>query len=363
MQEIAARTDADQREAAGGGTPPAIIIARETDAESWDRFVLASEAGSFYHRFGWSRILRESLGVEPFYLMARSDDQVVGVLPLVLLSSRLFGRILCSMPFLNFGGPCADSGAVARALIDAAIRKSHELEVDYLELRCAARIPTDLASSTHKVSMSIALDRDPDVLWNGFTSKHRTNVRRAMKNQLVVASGGWELFEEFFAVLERSWRDLGTPLYGRGFFASVLAEFPGETRIHVCRYGERPVAVACNGMQGGVIEGMWAGGMPVARSLNANYVLYWHMIQEACRLGFGRFHLGRSTVDSGGEWFKTRWNANALQLYWYYHRPRGGAMPALNVDNPKYRNAIAAWRRLPLWVVRRVGPHIARNIP
>lgn len=363
MQEIAVRTDADQREAEDGGTPPAIALARTTDAESWDRFVLASAAGSFYHRFAWSRILHESLGVEPVYLMARRDDQVVGVLPLVLVSSRLFGQILCSMPFLNFGGPCAASEAVTRALIDEAVRVADERGVDYLELRSALPLPTRLEASLHKVSMTIGLQDDPEILWNGFRTKHRTNVRRAMKNGLVAHSGGAELLHDFYGVLEQSWRDLGTPLYRRDFFGAILAAFPAETRIHLCRHGDQTVAVAFNGMQRGVIEGMWAGGLPAARHLNANYVLYWHMIEEGCRGGFRQFHLGRSTVDSGGEWFKTRWNAEARQLHWYFHRPRGGPMPALNVDNPKYRAAIAVWRRLPLWVVRRAGPLIARSIP
>jgi hypothetical protein len=75
------------------------------------------------------------------------------------------------------------------------------------------------------------------------------------------------------------------------------------------------------------------------------------------------FHLGRSTAGSGSEWFKSRWNAEAQQLYWYFHMPDGGAMPELNVDNPKYKLAIAAWRRLPLWLVRKLGPPIARCIP
>jgi serine/alanine adding enzyme len=38
-------------------------------------------------------------------------------------------------------------------------------------------------------------------------------------------------------------------------------------------------------------------------------------------------------------------------------------MPQLNVDNPKYRLAISAWRKMPLWATRLVGPPVARLIP
>ena len=44
-------------------------------------------------------------------------------------------------------------------------------------------------------------------------------------------------------------------------------------------------------------------------------------------------------------------------------RPEGGDMPQLNVTNPKYQLAIRAWRHMPLWCTRRVGPFLARGIP
>ena len=90
--------------------------ATDTDGAAWDRYLATRPDGSFYHLFGWRQVLRSTLGLEPVYLLACENGQIVGVLPMVLLSSRLFGRILCSMPFLNYGGPCADSEAAATSL-------------------------------------------------------------------------------------------------------------------------------------------------------------------------------------------------------------------------------------------------------
>ena len=337
--------------------------AMDTDAGAWDGFLAGQPAGSFYHLYGWQGIVRSQFGHRTIYLMAMEAGQVVGVLPLVLLSSRLFGRILCSVPFMNYGGPCAGSEAVTELLVTDAMERAKELSVDYLELRCAAPLATELPVSLRKVSMTIALDRDPDAIWSGFTSKHRKNVRRAFKNDLNVRAGGVELLPEFYAVLQRSWRDLGTPLYRMDYFRAILDTFSDSTRLYVCCHAGRPVSVALVGFHGGTAEGMWQGGVPQARDLQANYVLYWEMIRDICLRGCQEFHLGRSTADSGSEQFKSRWNAETRQLYWYFHRPLGGPMPALNVDNPRYRLAIAAWRRLPLWVAGSLGPPLARCIP
>lgn len=341
------------------------IVETRTEAATgeWDAFVGARPDGSFYHCRGWQRLNEAHFGHSTLYLEARDGQDLTGVLPLVLTRSRIFGRILCSMPFVNYGGPVAVDAEATRLLIEAAQERAAQLHVDYLELRCAAPLDTDMLASLHKVSMTIELQPDPDTLWNGFSSKHRTAIRRVYKDGLAVKSGGRELLPIFYSVMQRSWRDLGTPLYAPTYFEAILDEFPEQTRIFVCSRGDEPVAVAFNGYFAGKVEGMWAGTTQAGHDMNANYVLYWEMIKDACERGFRLYHLGRSTAGSGAELFKKKWNAEPTQLYWYYYRPEGTETPVVNVNHPTFRFGIAAWRKLPLWATRVLGPPLARNIP
>jgi hypothetical protein len=41
----------------------------------------------------------------------------------------------------------------------------------------------------------------------------------------------------------------------------------------------------------------------------------------------------------------------------------GGAVPDQSPKNPKFRLAIEAWKRLPLWLANAAGPRIVRGIP
>lgn len=341
-----------------------IAPAEVADKQRWDEFLTTQESGSFYHLYDWKLINERTLRHECEFLAAKDrNGRIRGVLPLVLVRSRLFGRILCSIPFMNFGGPAAADPQIASRLVHAACDRAAGLGADYLELRCASRIDTQLPVSLHKVSMTLALSADPETLWKNFSSKHRTNIRRAQKNELSVVSGGAELLGDFYSVMERSWRSLGTPLYSREYFHDIVETFGSRIRIFVCSRRGEPIAVAFNGHFGATVEGMWAGARLEHRNLQPNYVLYWEMIRDACERGYKNFHLGRSTADSGAEQFKSKWNAETQQLYWYFHRPGGGEPPQLNVDNPKYRTAINIWRRLPLWATRLLGPPIARLIP
>lgn len=350
---------------ASHGTPLVSVRAiTDDDALHWESFVASQPTGSFYHLHGWKEINQSELGHTCEYLVANdTSGSIVGALPLVLVTSWLFGRILCSMPFVNYGGPVSESPMIRALLADHAARRASEVGADYLELRCATELDSDMQVSLRKVSMTVPLQRDPEKLFASFTQKHRNQIRRAYKNDLEVIHGGIELLPLFYKVLERSWRALGTPLYRERYFHRVLETFPSKTRIFVCMASGIPAAVALNGYSHGTVEGLWAGVEPELRRLQPNYVLYWEMLRHACEAGLERFHLGRSTASSGAESFKEKWLATPSQLYWYFHRPRGGDMPSLNVENPKYQLAIAAWQKMPLWTTRLVGPPIARLIP
>lgn len=352
-------------------SPLTVISAGDELHAQWDAFIASRADGSFYHLFAWKRLNQEEFGHRSEYLVAWRAGAIEGVLPLVFVTSPVFGRILCSVPFVNYGGPIAETPGAAAALTARAVSLSDELHADYLELRCAQPLSTDMPVSLRKVSMTIELDADSQKLWDGFHAHHRKNVRRALKNEFDVRVGGIELLDPFYHVLELSWRTLGTPLYAKHYFRRVLETFPDNTHVYVCQHKEKPAGVAMVGHFNGTVEGLWAGCDPALRHLQANYVMYWEMIQHTCREGYRRFHLGRSTTKSGAEEFKAKWNAQTHQLYWYFHRPakkgRAGIeavdMPKLNVDNPKYRLAIAAWQHMPLWATRVLGPPLARGIP
>lgn len=334
------------------------------DASAWDAFLERTPGANFYQCHGWRAINHAEFGHETSYLMARSGDGTIGgVLPLVMLRSRLFGNILCSMPFVNFGGVCAVDTDAARALLDRTVALCRELRADYTELRLLDPADPTLPTSLHKVSMSVELDADPDRIWQAFTTKHRTNIRRVYKNDIRVQHGREELLDDFYRLLSLSWQHLGTPIYRKRYFADILARFPDATRIFVAYHGEQPIATAFNGYYKDTVEGMWAGTSPHQQKLQPNYVLYWEMIKHACENGYRHFHLGRSSVDSNAEQFKKKWNAHARQLYWQYILNTRTELPALNVNNPKYRLAIAAWKKLPLPVTQWLGPLLARSIP
>jgi FemAB-related protein (PEP-CTERM system-associated) len=340
-----------------------IIECDDSHAARWDAYVATSPTGSFYHRWAWRAINRAELGHRTFSLAAMEGDAIVGVFPIVQVKTRLFGNILCSMPFVNYGGPSASTPAIEEALLEAAAQLTERKRADYLEVRSRQPLAQPWPTSTHKVSLAIDLQRDPEILFKAFTTKHRQEIRRAYKNDFTARFGGAELLDDFYAVLSESWHAHGTPLYQKKYFQRIVSTFGKDVRIGVVYAGGDPAAGALDGLHNGTVEGMWLGSKAEYRNRLVGYVLYWELIKNACEDGFNRFHLGRSTVESSSESFKKKWNADADQLYWSYALRTLTTLPELNVTSRKFQLAIKVWQKSPAWFVGTIGHRIARGIP
>ena len=94
-----------------------------------------------------------------------------------------------------------------------------------------------------------------------------------------------------------------------------------------------------------------------------NMLLYWEVIKYTIQQGFSHFDFGRSTIDSGTYRFKQQWGAQMKQLYWHYWLSDGQEIPQLSPSNAKYKLAIAAWKKMPVFMTTLIGPGIVKNLP
>jgi serine/alanine adding enzyme len=340
------------------------FVAPAQACASWDRYVLTHPDGSGYHLMAWRRVMEDAFGQSTFYLMVTDEDQTVhGVLPLVFLSSRVFGRLLVSMPYVNYGGLLADTVEAQDALLSAAVELAKAKGASHIELRQSDVLKLGWPIKQHKVSMRLELPKLFETLWERFPSKLRSQVRRAQKAGMIVRSGGEELLDDFYRLLARNMRDLGTPVHARGVFESFLQALPDETRICVVSMAGRPMAAGFLYGFRDVLEIPWAAADRRHKELSANMLLYSAVLEYGCGAGYREFDFGRSTPGSGTYHFKQQWGARPFPLHWYYWLSNGGAFPEINPQNPKFRLAIEVWKRLPVSITRIIGPAIVRNIP
>ena len=342
--------------------PAAVTVSIESAPHEWNKYVSRQVEATGYHEWAWRDVFDRAFGCPAIYFAARREGQIVGVLPTVLLNSWLFGRALISLPFLNYGGVLADDEDAARALLEAALALARERRCRHVELRHFNRQFADLPCKHHKVTMQLPL-RPSQVLWDGLDRKARNQVRKAQKSGLAYREGGPELLEDFYAVFARNMRDLGTPVYSSRFFAEVFRAFPDRGRIHIVSHATTPVAAGLTFETRGTVEIPWASSVRDFNALCPNHLLYWSMLEGAAGRGCATFDFGRSTPHEGTYKFKEQWGAQPVPLCWEYGLLAGGEVPNSSPSNPKFRVAIAVWKKLPLSLANRIGPMIVRAIP
>lgn len=351
-----------------GGHPAAAVERQLTVSDriaeaEWDDYVRRHPDGTIDHLWRWREVFSRVFGHRSTYLAARRDGEVVGVLPLVQFRSRLFGRFLVSVPFLNYGGVLASDSGAADALLGAAREAARDFGASHVELRHTGRQFRDLPSREHKLKLTRSLPATTDALWADVDRKVRNQVRKAQKDGLTAETGQAELVDDFYDVFSRNMRDLGTPVYPRSLFVETARLFAEELHLYVVRSGRVPVAASIALRFRDTLIVPWASSLREYRAHCPNMLLYWTMLEDAVRRNVGTFDFGRSTRGAGTHHFKVQWGAEETPLHWEYVLLTRETAPDHGPHNPKFSAAIAAWQRLPLWLANAVGPAIVRNIP
>lgn len=317
----------------------------------------------------WLDVLRAGLGHRTMLLTAERDGQIVGLLPLANVSSRLFGRFLVSLPYVNRAGIAAADQQAQAALWDRAVELAGKQNVKYLELRQVDPIgdqPALTDQRDDKVLMWLDLPDDVETLWTNLSSKVRNQIRKGDKHELSIRFGRHELLDGFHRVFSENMRDLGTPVYPRKLFAAMLDGLGDDAQIALVTCDDHPCAVAI--LTHDNLSPVATMQVPSASTLrrfnhtNANMWMYHHLLCRAIEQGSKRFDFGRSSPDAGTFRFKKQWGALPQRTVWQYHL-RQGDLGAMRPDDPKMKRRIETWQKLPLWVTRLAGPRIVRGIP
>lgn len=329
--------------------------------DEWDRFARAQTGWTHFHLAGWRKIIARVHGHRTPYLVARDERGAIrGCLPLVRVSSPVFGRYLVSMPYVNYGGPLGEPAAIGALAAYAGAMACEDGAL--LELRSRWALPLDLPASHRKITCVLDLPASqPDALFKTLDSNVRRRVRRAQKAGITVGFGV-EQVDAFYTVYSRHMRDLGTPTQPRRLFTEIARDFPDDFEIAVAYLQGKPIAALAGPRWGNELEVTWASALVAYKELAANMLVYWALIERSMQLGLTRFNFGRCTPDGGTHRFKRQWGSVDEPLWWY--TANGGARTTTPTPtDSRFAWGPRLWKRLPESIATAVGPHVVRFIP
>ena len=342
---------------------PKVRVARLDDASSapWDRFVEAAPEATFFHRAGWRTVIERTFGHACHFLQAERDGRITGVLPLVHVTSRLFGNRLISSAYGVYGGPVASDDASLEALNRAAEQLAEDLEVGYLEYRLRRRSSRAWVSdSALYATFRRPLAPDPDANLRALPRKRRAMIRRAYSSGLESAIERG--IGRFYPIYAQSARRHGTPVYPAAYFRALLDVFGPDCEIVTVAGGRQPLASVLTFRFRDEVLPYYGAVVGQGRRCAAGDFMYWKVMRRACERSVRLFDFGRSKVGTGAYAYKRIWGFKPEPLHHEYLLLRTSRMPAVNPLNRKYAPLIACWRRLPLFAANALGPLVSRGL-
>lgn len=322
---------------------------------------MACPRATFFHRAGWQRIIREVFRHRTYFLYAEAGGEILGVLPLGQVKSRLFGHALTGLPFAVYGGVATLNNEAANALEAEAQRLAQTLGVQHLELRNVQRRHEDWPLQDLYVTFRKPILPTEEANMLAIPRKQRAMVRKGIKNGLSAEIDSNA--QRFFALYADNVHRHGTPAMSRRYFQALMNTFGADCEVlTVCAPDGRPVSSVMSFYFRDEVLPYYAGDDEAARDLAANDFKYWELMRRACGRGLQVFDYGRSKQGTGSYAFKKNWGFEPTPLHYEYQLYQREAIPQNNPSNAKYKLLIATWRRMPLALANWLGPHIVRHL-
>jgi len=327
----------------------------------WNEFVFSCPDATFFHRAEWQEIIHKVFRHPTFFLYAEKEGEIVGVLPLAHVNSRLFGNSLVSLPFAVYAGVASSDREAIAGLEAEAQQLAVKLGVDHLEFRNIA--PRHADWPTQELYVTFRKEIQPDVEANmlAIPRKQRAMVRKGIKNCL--KSQVDRSSDRFFALFADNVHRHGTPALPKRYFDTLLEVFGDDCEILTITSSEGKLlsSVLSFYFRDEVLP-YYAGDDEAARDLAANDFKYWELMRRSCERGLRIFDYGRSKVGTGPYAFKKNWGFEPQPLHYEYCLYKRDSIPQNNPNNAKYKLFIEAWRRMPIGLANWLGPHIVRNL-
>lgn len=335
-----------------------------SDHEQWDRFIDASDDGSLFHTTAWMESVRAGFGHRAIYLLAKRDEQIVGVLPLFEIHSLIGGTLLVSVPYGVYGGPIGEDLEALRRLRDETCTLARSIGARAVDLRSVKARWTGTPVVDRHVTFRKALPRRAADCLDALPRKARAAARIARERHGLAVSFDDAHLHTVWRLYCANMRRLGSLNYPFAFFDELIRRTPGGHLVCTVRDGAKPIAGLITFLHKGVAMPYFVGAADEFRHQNVYNLIYLSAMEQAVERGCHTFDFGRSRRDNIGACaFKKNQGFEPTPLEYQLHTVPGCVAPDLSPSNPRFALARRVWPMLPGIFTRRVGGWITRHIP
>lgn len=333
--------------------------------QRWLAFLEATAGATVFHHPAWIAPLMRAYGYTQASLGCFDGEQLVGVLPLLEIRSRLTGRRAVSLPFSDYGGSVAVSDDVHTRLLEAALAQGRDHGLGYVEMRCALEHAHAVPCGAYK-RHQLELGNDPARLMKGFDkSQTQRGLNKFLKSgAAVMRRTDPEGLRAFMRLNYLTRRKHGLPPQPDRFFEGFQKHIldSGMGFVSLAMLGEDVLAACVFMRYKDTLYYKYGASHDEGLVHRPNHGIMWDAMQYGIGEGVRILDFGRSDLDGEGLIkFKRGWGTIETEITYAQvgttGRPAAGASGGGLLDRLK-----PLIQRMPVPVLKVIGQVLYEHV-
>lgn len=294
-------------------------------------YILRNPKTLLYAEPRFLALVAEHLNATPFWLVARRNDTLSGLLP-VLVKDGPLGPVYNSLAYYGSNGGVIQvnrDDKIKGLLIDAFYREASEggaisatiitnpLESDaeFYEQRAGYTLRDERISQITHFPQCVK----PDDLITHFLDPRPRNIRRAIKEGVIVRKGGKEALEFLYSTHIDNMTAIGGLPKARSFFEKIdLYLNSQDWAVFTAVLGGKSIAALLVFYFNKTVEYFTPVIVEEYRNTQALALVIYEAMQDAMRRGFISWNWGGTWLSQGGVYdFKKRWGTTEYRYYYF----------------------------------------------
>ena len=284
----------------------------------WDGLLLSHPDHSIFHTTDWARVLIDSYGFTPHYLLETEGDKIITVLPLMEIRNIGTGNRGVSLPFSDYCDPLLSDSIRIQEVLENAIAYGKRRGWTSLEIRSRKEMPGEISPLGSYLHHELKISEGGKPLFSRFRESTRRNINKADREGVeVIFRDSMEAVERYFALHCGTRKMHGLPPQPFSFFQNVQKHIlsKGKGFVALARYQGKSIA-------GGIY--MHFGGKAIFKygasdrrylEVRANNMVMWEAIRFYSQNGFNSFSFGRTDPENEGlAAYKRGWGSDETKI-------------------------------------------------
>jgi predicted N-acyltransferase len=342
------------------------------DYKEWNEFVKVHKYATIFHTIEWKRVLEETFGYKPEYLVVKNlDGEIIGVSPAFTVKT-FFERVIVSQPFFEYGGPLIVEGfeGAYKEILNYYRAKVENEGIKYAEIRVLPVGENGYFTNTCFVKQFKAYDYYIDVkdkdfekdIWLGLYTKKsrvRNSVKKAIKSGVRVVED--DNIAVYYNLYIKTLEKLGSPPYPQKLFESIKKYVSSSVRFTYAYLKDKPIAAMMSFPYNNRLLMVGLVSDENYQEYRANDLLYNEQIEYATENKFEIVDLGRTRPGSPYERYKKKWGATKIDLYSYVYPSSASE----SVNPYKYYLIFSKITKKVPWIFTKtgIGTYLVKKFP